>query len=159
VFRKECGFDSLHGHQPSPLRGYGWQASLGDSGEAAKAARRSLAATTEYSCRGQENRCAAVLLPVMIGTTEEWSMANRMMTLTIAAGVLVAGLCFDATAGQAAYGDSPWCLVKTGDDAYWDCQYQTFQECLQARIGTGFCNVNPSGPSPAAQPQNQKRRS
>ena len=41
MFRKECGFDSLHGHQPSPLRGYGWQASLGDSGEAAKAARRS----------------------------------------------------------------------------------------------------------------------
>jgi GIY-YIG catalytic domain len=34
----QCGF--LHGHQPSLLRGYGWQASLG-CGEAAKAARRS----------------------------------------------------------------------------------------------------------------------
>ncbi len=27
VFRKEWGFDSLHGHQPSLLRSYGWQAS------------------------------------------------------------------------------------------------------------------------------------
>jgi putative endonuclease len=41
VFRKEWGFDSLHGHQPSLLRSYGWQASLGHDGEAAKAARRS----------------------------------------------------------------------------------------------------------------------
>ena len=41
MFRKECGFDSLHGHQPSLLRSYGWRASPGDSGEAAKAARRS----------------------------------------------------------------------------------------------------------------------
>jgi hypothetical protein len=35
----QCG--CLHGHQPSLLRSYGWQASLGDNGEAAKAARRS----------------------------------------------------------------------------------------------------------------------
>jgi hypothetical protein len=41
VFRKEWGFDSLHGHQPSLLRSYGWQASLRGFGEAAKAARRS----------------------------------------------------------------------------------------------------------------------
>jgi hypothetical protein len=32
VFRKEWGFDSLHGHQPSLLRSYGWQASLAQSG-------------------------------------------------------------------------------------------------------------------------------
>jgi hypothetical protein len=86
-------------------------------------------------------------------------MANRTMTLTIAAAAFTAGLCLDAPAGRAAYGDSPWCFVKGGEDAYWDCQYQSFQECLQARSGTGFCNENPSGPSPGAQPQSQKRRS
>jgi|HubBroStandDraft_6_1064221.scaffolds.fasta_scaffold158203_1 hypothetical protein len=86
-------------------------------------------------------------------------MAKPIMTLTIMGAVLTAGLCFGATASRASYGDSPWCLVKTGgDDTYWDCQYQTFQQCLQERIGVSFCNENPSGPSPA-QPQNQKRRS
>jgi hypothetical protein len=86
-------------------------------------------------------------------------MAKPIMTLTIMAAVLTAGLCFGATASEAAYGDSPWCFVRGGEDAYWDCQYQTFQACLQVRIGTGFCNENPSSPSPAVQPQNQKRRS
>ena len=33
--------ETLHGHQPSLLRSSGWQASLGDDGEAEKAARRS----------------------------------------------------------------------------------------------------------------------
>jgi hypothetical protein len=41
VFRKEWGFDSLHGHQPSLLRSYGWQASFINFDEAAKATRRS----------------------------------------------------------------------------------------------------------------------
>ena len=86
-------------------------------------------------------------------------MTKIILTLTIAATAFIAVLCFDAPAGLAAYGDSPWCLVRGGEDAYWDCQYQSFQECLQARIGTCFCNVNPSGPPPAAQSQNQKRRS
>ena len=36
VFRKEWGFDSLHGHQPSLLRSYGWQASCTDFDEAVR---------------------------------------------------------------------------------------------------------------------------
>jgi hypothetical protein len=86
-------------------------------------------------------------------------MANSVTTLAIAAAALAAGLCFDMTSGEASYGDAPWCLVKTGDDAYWDCEYQNFQECLQARSGASFCNVNPAGPAPAAQPHSQKRSS
>src|SRR5580698_47791 len=39
VFRKEWGFDSLHGHQPSLLRSYGWPASFISFDEAARAAR------------------------------------------------------------------------------------------------------------------------
>jgi hypothetical protein len=93
--------------------------------------------------------------------TETLFVANRTMRLTIAIAAFAAGMCFDSPAGRAAYGEAPWCFVKGGEDAYWDCQYQSFQECLQARIGAGFCNVNPAGPSPAtsAQPQNRKRRS
>jgi len=90
-------------------------------------------------------------------------MANPIMTLTIAAAVSAAGLCLEVRAARASYGDAPWCLVKSGDDnAYSDCQYRSFQECLQARSGVSFCNVNPSGPPPpaaAAQPGQRKRRS
>jgi hypothetical protein len=81
------------------------------------------------------------------------------MRRTFAIAAFAVAMCLHSPAGRAAYGDSPWCLVKGGEDAYWDCQYQSFQACLQARIGAGFCNVNPAGPpATPAQPQNQKRR-
>jgi hypothetical protein len=29
-----------------------------------------------------------------------------------------------------AFGDAPWCAVySVGKDAYWDCQYRTFEAC------------------------------
>jgi len=89
-------------------------------------------------------------------------MTKPMMTLTLAAAALGVGLCCDMTAAKASYDNAPWCLVRGGDNAYWDCDFRTFQDCLQARGGTGFCNMNPSGPpAPAAgaQPAERKRRS
>ena len=77
----------------------------------------------------------------------------------IGAAALTAGLCFEIPASRASYGDAPWCLVKTGgDSSYSDCEFQTFQECLQARTGTSFCNVNPSGRPVAAAPAPRGRR-
>jgi len=70
-------------------------------------------------------------------------MTKFILTVTIAAAALAAGLCFDMPASRASYGDAPWCLVKSGgEDSYWDCEFKTFQECLQARAGISFCNVN-----------------
>jgi uncharacterized protein DUF3551 len=74
-------------------------------------------------------------------------MAERIITVTVWVAALTAGLCFEIPASRASYGDAPWCLVKSGgDNSYGDCQFKTFQECLQARTGIGFCNVSPSGP-------------
>jgi Protein of unknown function (DUF3551) len=88
---------------------------------------------------------------------------DRILTFIVAAASIALGLCFDIRPGRAAYGDAPWCFVKTGgDDAYQDCQYDSFQACIAAAgVGRGFCNVNPSGPpAPAAsQPGQRKRRS
>ena len=78
------------------------------------------------------------------------------MRLTIAIAALAAAMCLDIPASRAAYGEAPWCLVKSGENAYWDCQYQSFQACLQERYGVGFCNVNPSAPA-AALPKHIKQ--
>jgi len=56
-------------------------------------------------------------------------MTKFILTVTIAAAALAAGLCFDMPASRASYGDAPWCLVKSGgEDSYWDCEFKTFQE-------------------------------
>ena len=88
-------------------------------------------------------------------------MIDRIVRLMIATAAVVAGTCFDGTVSQASYGDAPWCLVKTGDDAYWSCQYRTSQECLAAIAGgeRGFCDVSPwSSSTPAAGPQPAHRK-
>ncbi len=90
-------------------------------------------------------------------------MTNSIMRLLIAAAASAAGMCFNVPVSRASFGDAPWCVVKGGDDVYWDCEYRTSQECMLALTGgnRGFCNVNPSpGPSTpaaAAQPPRLKR--
>jgi hypothetical protein len=86
-------------------------------------------------------------------------MTRPIMTVTLAAAALATGLCCDTTAVKASYGNAPWCLVKGGDDAATDCEFNTFEACVQARGGTGFCNVNPTGPpAPAAPAQRGRHR-
>jgi hypothetical protein len=84
--------------------------------------------------------------------------------LMIAAASFTAGMCFKVPAGRASSGDAPWCVMRFGDDVYWDCHYRTAQECLAsiASGNRGSCNMNPSpGPSTpaaAAAPPRQKRQ-
>ena len=84
-------------------------------------------------------------------------MLKIFIRLTIAGSAVATGLCADLPASRASFGAAPWCLVKTGDDIYWDCQYNTSQECLRAIASgvRGFCNVNPSpgAAKPAAAPR------
>jgi len=50
------------------------------------------------------------------------------------------------TTTSRAYGDAPWCAVYSiGKDAYWDCQYRTFEASYPNVIAgnRGFCNLNP----------------
>jgi Protein of unknown function (DUF3551) len=63
-----------------------------------------------------------------------------------------------------ARAEAPWCAVifMGRDDAYWDCQYRSFEQCVPVILAgnRGFCNPNPrySGPEPAARPKIRRRR-
>jgi hypothetical protein len=90
-------------------------------------------------------------------------MMKIFMRLMCVAITVAAALCFDAPLSWA-FGDAPWCAVKSlgKGDVYWDCQYRTFAACYpNALADRGFCNVNP-WPGPAttntvAHPRHLKR--
>lgn len=89
-------------------------------------------------------------------------MVSAIGKIMIAVSVLTMGICFYVPASRASAGNAPWCVMRFGDDIYWDCQYSTAQECLAsiASGNRGSCNMNPSpGPStPAAlaRPRHQR---
>jgi hypothetical protein len=111
----------------------------------------SLRSRGESQPSGWKNRRTAVFFPWTNrgAAARELLVANKTIRLAIAITALAAAMCFDIPASRAAYGDAPWCLIKSGENTYWDCQYQSFQACLQERTGVGFCNVNPSAPAEA----------
>jgi hypothetical protein len=86
---------------------------------------------------------------------------TKIMRLTIAAAALAAAMCSDIPASRA-FGDAPWCSVKSGGDSvYWDCEYRTFEACYPNGLADrGGCYLNPSpGPTTAttaAYPRHQK---
>ncbi len=84
----------------------------------------------------------------------QWSVilvVKAILGLTIATAAVAVGVCFDVSASRASSGDAPWCVMRFGDDVYWDCHYRTAQECLAsiASGNRGSCNVNPSPGPPA----------
>ncbi|HZQ13446.1 MAG TPA: DUF3551 domain-containing protein [Pseudolabrys sp.] len=62
------------------------------------------------------------------------------------AAALVIAVIVQAHPAQAR--EAPWCAVLgMGDDAiYWDCQYQSFEQCYPNILAgnRGFCNPNPA---------------
>jgi len=65
--------------------------------------------------------------------------------LTIGVATLAMAAWF-GTSSSRAYGDAPWCAVITlAGDAYWNCQYQTVEECRPNIVAgnRGFCALNP----------------
>jgi Protein of unknown function (DUF3551) len=87
-------------------------------------------------------------------------MVKFITRLMLPAAAFTTALCLDVAVSRASYGNAPWCLVKTGDDIYLDCQYRTGQECMQAIAAgnRGSCNVNPNPLAAAPQPELRKRR-
>src|SRR5215469_17681180 len=58
---------------------------------------------------------------------------------------LAAATWFGTSSGHA-YGDAPWCAVKTlSGDVYWNCQYRTVEECAPNVVAgdRGFSALNP----------------
>jgi hypothetical protein len=81
--------------------------------------------------------------------------------------MFLAGALVLAAIGMAqpasARAEAPWCAVidMGRGDAYWDCQYRTFEECVPTIIAgnRGFCNPNPRylGPQPAPRTKHRRR--
>jgi hypothetical protein len=82
---------------------------------------------------------------------EEPVMVKASAKLAIGAFALISATWFGTSPGHAAYGDAPWCaVINFGRGVYWDCQYQTEEQCAPNVIAgnRGFCNLNP-WPAPA----------
>lgn len=80
--------------------------------------------------------------------------------LTVGIAALAAMILF-GTSTSRAFGDAPWCAVKSlgKGDVYWDCQYLTFAACYpNALADRGFCNVNPRSGPPQGVPYRNKKR-
>ena len=82
------------------------------------------------------------------------------MTRIISAAALAIAASAFAPAPVQASGAAPWCaVINQGRDAYWDCQYSSFEACYPNVIAgnRGFCNPNPAYEGPIA-PQGKKAR-
>src|SRR6516164_5723028 len=72
-------------------------------------------------------------------------VAKTLAKLTFSIAALAAATWFGISFSQA-YGDAPWCAVKTlSGDVYWNCQYRTVEECTPNVVAgdRGFCALNP----------------
>ena len=79
------------------------------------------------------------------------------------AGALALAVLGAAGGAQSAQAEAPWCAVIDfgRGDAYWDCQYRTFEQCVPTIIAgnRGFCNPNPRylAAKPAPRPKHRRR--
>ena len=68
-----------------------------------------------------------------------------MKRFALAAAVVIAALTFDLSPASAREG--PWCaVINMGwGGVYWDCQYNSIEECRPNVIAgnRGYCNHNP----------------
>ena len=78
----------------------------------------------------------------------------RAAVLTLAA-IMIS---FSWSAGPVAAREAPWCAVisMSEDSVYWDCQYNSFEQCRTVVLAgnRGWCN-----PSPYATPASQEKPS
>jgi hypothetical protein len=58
--------------------------------------------------------------------------------------------------------EAPWCaVISLAEDAvYWDCQYNSFEQCRPVILAgnRGWCNVNPYATAEPQQKPHGKRR-
>ena len=58
--------------------------------------------------------------------------------------------------------EAPWCAVigMTDDGVYWDCQYNSFEQCRSVVVSgnRGWCNPSPYASATPAQDEKRKTR-
>ena len=85
-----------------------------------------------------------------------------MTRVILVATVALVGVIVGLQPAQAS--EPPWCaVIETGTgSAYWDCQYNSFEDCYRRGniLGgnRGFCNHNPAYVGPAGQTRNRRAR-
>ena len=106
-------------------------------------------ARVHHQIAGNES-FAAVLILEDTGKLGGIIVAKTLAKLTFGIAALAAATWFGISFSRA-YGDAPWCAVKTlSGDVYWNCQYRTVGECVPNVVAgdRGFCALNPwPGPS------------
>jgi len=59
-------------------------------------------------------------------------------------------------------GEPPWCAViaVTDDSVYWDCQYNSFEQCRAVLLSgnRGWCNPSPYATPDATEPKRKARK-
>jgi len=58
--------------------------------------------------------------------------------------------------------EAPWCAViaVTDDSVYWDCQYNSFEQCRAVLLSgnRGWCNLSPYATPDATEPKRKARK-
>jgi len=58
--------------------------------------------------------------------------------------------------------EAPWCAViaVTDDSVYWDCQYNSFEQCRAVILSgnRGWCNPSPYATPDATEPKRKARK-
>jgi hypothetical protein len=78
-------------------------------------------------------------------------------------------LAFAAVAASFPWGaqplaarEAPWCAVigMTDDGVYWDCQYNSFEQCRAVVVSgnRGWCNPSPNATPGATEPKRKPRK-
>jgi len=63
--------------------------------------------------------------------------------LTIAAGIVTAGLTTTGFATRASAQNYPWCLQSSAYEGGENCGFTTHDQCMATRLGIGgFCQIN-----------------
>jgi hypothetical protein len=87
-------------------------------------------------------------------------MKSIIMRLVLAVAVSAAALCCNVSDSRA-FEHGPWCAVtdKGTGNMYWDCQYNSLEECVPNVLSgnRGFCNVNPAFGLYAAEPTEHRK--
>jgi hypothetical protein len=62
----------------------------------------------------------------------------------LAAAAVIGGTLLTGVTPSSAQVEYPWCIITGGrDGGAMSCGYVSFAQCMQTRIGTDMCVINP----------------
>jgi uncharacterized protein DUF3551 len=87
----------------------------------------------------------------------------RAAILALVAGLAAIATSFPWSAQPVEAREAPWCAVigMTDDGVYWDCQYDSFEQCRSVVVSgnRGWCNPSPYATPQTTEPKRKARKS